>query len=636
MAQNAALDVNQADPRTLQDHSTSVETQDKTSRLSRQLELLCVVALAAIYFLWFAWPLFWSGSENLRLVAAFNTDEEAHVILIKEAIDSRFPRLGYIQYGYAYLNMGLVPLFLLSYFTEVTEQQIIVWLRIIPSLFAIATVALTFFITRRYFGRLAAWLAAFLLSVTVLNFLEMSAMSHSDIPQVFFIMLSIYFCCRWAEEARLKWLIWASAAAGFAFGCKYSGLFLLPIIGFYGILQTIHLDTTQIKVNSGRVVKISRLLVVLAGVGLLILGFMIIPYAAAPYVDAEYFGVSLTQFFSAMRSMSIVAGIVLILLAVVPFVWAFIRQRPKLAYLAKLGMLSAITFAVSFFVTSPFNAFSVRSGFVRGFLYESLHSSFGHGFQSEGNKLQWFGILFSPELLDIIILGLATVGLVLTAYKVASGGWQKLLEAESVMWIWALYYFFFLFWRVNIRTHRALLPIIPFLIILGASAFSQIMQYVTAKLSRQLAAVVTVASLLIIVGVELPQSLNRMLDFRQQTGQREQTSDAVLAGHWLAEHYPPSTRVLYDPFSYVPPSFTDARITPWGGTIEILETTEPDVVIVNEYSADRFSDIRQASNYARDKAEFMARYRYYQALTKGETDYALERDFGEVQIYTRR
>jgi len=191
-----------------------------------RLELLLVIVLAITYFLWFGWPLFWSASENARLVGTFNSDEEAHVELLKEAIDNRFPRLGYIQYGYAYLNMGLLPLFLMSYFTEVMEQDIIVWLRIIPAIFAIATTALMFFLTRRYFGRLAAWMGAFLLAFVPLNFLKMSSISHSDVPQVFFLALDLYFCCRLAEARQLKWSIWASIVAGLAFGCKYTGLFL--------------------------------------------------------------------------------------------------------------------------------------------------------------------------------------------------------------------------------------------------------------------------------------------------------------------------------------------------------------------------------------------------------------------------
>jgi hypothetical protein len=634
--QNVVVDGFQAESRSARRQSRPDRSEKKRECLKQQLELFSVIMLAAICLVCFAWPLFSSASENVRLVGTFNTDEEAHVILVKQAIDDRSPRLGYIQYGYAYLNMGLLPLLMLSYFTEVSEQHIIVWLRMIPTLFAIATIALTFLVSRDYFGHLAAWLSAFLLTFTVPNFLEMSAMSHADIPQLFFLMLSVYFCCRLAGDGHLKWLIWSSVAAGFAFGCKYSGLFLLPIIGLYGTLATITLDTTRFRVNSDRVVKVSRLLVACAGAGLLILGFVVVPYAAAPYADAEYFGVSISQFLDSLRIMSIVAGAGLVLLAVVPFTWAFVRQRPKLTYLLKLGLLAAIAFAMAFFATSPFNVFSVRSGFMRGFLYESLHSGFGHGFQAQDDRLEWFSILLSSELLDPFILGLAIVSLTLTLYKVAKRGWQWLLEPESVMWAWTIFYSVFLVWRVNIRTHRALLPIVPFLIVFAAHAVSQMIRYAATRLSKRLVAVLTTVSLLIVAGYELPKSLDRLLEFRRVTSQREQTSDAVLAGNWLAEHYTPSTRILYDPFTYIPPLFADAHATPWGGTLQILETLEPDVVIVNDYNSRRFSDVRQAEAYVRGEDQFVAKFKYYKMLIDGEAGYVLVRDFGDVQVYARR
>jgi hypothetical protein len=180
------------------------------------------------------------------------------------------------------------------------------------------------------------------------------------------------------------------------------------------------------------------------------------------------------------------------------------------------------------------------------------------------------------------------------------------------------------------------LPIVPFLLIFAAQIVSQVIEYAAARLSRRLVAVLTTVGLLIVAGFELPKSLDRTLEFRQATSQQEQTSDAVLAGHWLMEHYPPSTRILYDPFSYVPPSFADAQATPWGGTLQILETFDPDIVIVNNYDSARFSDVERAATYVRDEAHFMARYEYYEALKSGEAGYVPVRDFGDVQVYVRQ
>jgi hypothetical protein len=341
------------------------------------------------------------------------------------------------------------------------------------------------------------------------------------------------------------------------------------------------------------------------------------------------------SFFDSLRLTAIITGAGVVLLTFVPFVWGFIRQKPRLAYLLKLGMLSAATFAVVFFISSPFNVFSVRSGFMRGFLYESLHSSFGHGFKAENNKLEWFGILSSRESLDPFTLGLSTVGLVLAVYRAMKRGWRQLLEPESVMWIWTLYYLAFLVWRVNIRTHRALLPIIPFLAVFAAYTVSRVVHCAGSKLFRGYVAAVAIVSLLIVIGSTLPRSLVRILEFRELTGSREETSDAVLAGHWLEGQYPVSTRILYDPYSYVPPVFADAHVTSWGGTLQMIETLEPDVVIINDQNSDRFADIQRAAAYDSDESNFLARYDYYQALRREEIGYVLVRDFGDTQIYAR-
>lgn len=601
-----------------------------------RLELLLVVGLAAIYLLWVVWPQVWSASANIRLVGAFNTDEEAHLILLREAIDAGSPRLGYIQYGYAYLNMGLFPLLLLSFVTTISDQQIIVWLRLIATLFAVGTLGLTFALTRRYFGRFAAWLATLLLAVTVLNFLEMAAMSHADMPQLFFIMLSLAFCCRLSEDHQWSWLIWAAAAAGLAFGCKYSGLFVLPLIGLTGLLHTLQLDPNRLQLNRRPVLLTARALAGGAGLAGLGLALVIIPRAAAPYAGAEYFGVYLPDFFAAFRRLALGAAVGLLSLALTPAIWRWIDRRPKLVYLLKLGLLSAGAFGLAFFSSAPFNIFSIRAGFMRGFLYESLHSGFGHSFQAEINRQEWFTLLLSPRLLDPLIFGLALLGLVLAGLHLWRSGWRGLLQPEALLWGWVLFYFGFLVWRVNIRTHRALLPIIPFGLILAAHAAGQLRRGITRHFSSRTTGLVTLVMIVGLAGLVLPPALGRLGQFRQTAASREQTSDAVQAGRWLAAHYPASTRVLYDPFSYVPPAFADAHVTPWGGTLALLTALDPAVVIINDYNANRFADMEQAGNFDRDEAHFQASYAYYQALKQEQAGYRLAQTFGEVQVYVKQ
>jgi hypothetical protein len=209
------------------------------------------------------------------------------------------------------------------------------------------------------------------------------------------------------------------------------------------------------------------------------------------------------------------------------------------------------------------------------------------------------------------------------------------LEPESVLWVWTLYYLVFLVWRVKIRSHRALLPIVPFVLILAAHTISQLVQTLHTRLPKRPATALTIVVVLVTVGLALPGSLERILEFRRITRMREQTSQAVSVGHWLNERYSPLTRIVYDPYIYVPPVFADAFVTPWGGTLHMLEALAPDVVVVDHYSSSQFADIGQAGAFARDTAHFLEKYEYYVALRSQEHGYELVKDFGTIQVYER-
>jgi hypothetical protein len=239
-------------------------------------------------------------------------------------------------------------------------------------------------------------------------------------------------------------------------------------------------------------------------------------------------------------------------------------------------------------------------------------------------------------LLHPLVVALAGLGLALWAYRLVRRGRQALLEPQSVIWVWTLGYLGLLFLRVNTRTHRALLPVVPFLLVLAANAARQAIRWAGDRMSRRHAFLLTAASMLVVLGLVLPPALQRLLAFRRATIQRVEVSPAVEAGEWLEAHFPTSTRVLYDPYSYVPPAFADARITPWGGTPELLEQLRPDVVMVYTSLAADFRDAVQAGAYAREDAEYLAKHEYYRTLRSGEAGYALQRDFGIVQVYVRR
>jgi len=555
--------------------------------------------------------------------------------MIRDAISRRSFKLEFGNYGQLYFNIALLPLFLMAYFTEISEQHIIVVLRFVSTVFAIGTITITFFLARHYFGRLAGWLSAFLLSIVPWKFLQLSIVSHPDILQLFFLVLGMYFCCRLVEENNRNWIIWASISAGLAFACKYSGIFLLPIIWMILAAHILRSDSSQIKINTVQLATVFRYVAASVGIICVIAGIIITPEFVGRYfaADGRIDDVLQIRFLHSVRITTIFIGCSVLIVVILKRIWQAIARIPKLADCLSKITLSVATFCVVFLVTSPFSFYKLT--FLKGIYFEARHTAFGHWFKANGSALLWFHVLLSPQLLDTLILILASISLILTIYKASRKGWRNLtLNPVFTMWAWVIFYLSILILRVNILWPHYLLPVIPCLIILSTQPISQVINYFTNKLSRRMVAVLVVSILVIIGGVELPKSLTRLYKYRQSMISREKTSVSVKAGKWIAKHYPPSTRILYDYYSYIPPSFVDAYDT-WGGTIEVLEDLKPNIVIINKSISNRFSDIHQAKRYAGGEEEFMEKHEYYKAMREERAGYTLIRDFGDIRMYVR-
>jgi hypothetical protein len=123
-----------------------------------------------------------------------------------------------------------------------------------------------------------------------------------------------------------------------------------------------------------------------------------------------------------------------------------------------------------------------------------------------------------------------------------------------------------------------------------------------------------------VLAIDLPLA-SHLLAARTQLKNRESTSAAVLTGRWLECRMPPSTRIAYDYFSYVPPAFRDASPT-WGGSRPWLSDLNPDIVIVNDVTAGAvMGDAGHAA--------------YYRCLASGSCGYGRVRSYGEITVYAR-
>jgi len=611
--------------------------------LRHRMEFLLIAGIVLIHFVWFAWPLILPASENERLVSTFNVDEGRHVRILKYAVHWDIPALEdefekYVHsYGNLYFVAALVPCWLINVITPISEQQIIVVLRLVSTLFGILTVLLAFLLAWRYFGRLTAWLSTFLLLTVPLEFLRQSTVSHPDMTQLFFLALGIYFCCLLIETSEWKWLLWASVSAGLAMATKYSGLFMLPLIWMIIIVQTFsEKDSPLINADRTRFLMYVRLAIAFLGIMGVTAGIVITPDFFDKYLivgertirDTPYL-----QTLNTARIAAIFAGSILLLVSVLKIAWSAVEKNTNLFNILRRIIFSIVTFGLVFSIFSPFSL--VRLNLLKGLYKQTIYTEFGIGIIPEGSGFAWLEILASHHFLNISIFILAAINLIVVVYTVFKNKEKRALTPTNLLWIWVIFYLGFLIFRVNRYELRYILPVAPFLIILGAHTVSLWIEYATRHKSKKPLLASSIFILLALGGFQLSKSLDYILKYRYRISHRVETSVSVKAGNWLLENYPAFTGILYDQYSYIPPVFKDVHPT-FGGTIQLLKDLNPDLVVVNMKIANRYFDnIQNAHRYAKGEDVFKSRYEYYQALREGTVNFSLAHNFGEVRIYER-
>ena len=99
-----------------------------------------------------------------------------------------------------------------------------------------ATIPMVYAIGARLGGRVAGALAAFFLACSVLH-LQSSHFATTDIPMTFFCVVALWFAMGIAERPGLGPLLGAGLAFGGAILCKYTGGFVLGVIGLAYVIS---------------------------------------------------------------------------------------------------------------------------------------------------------------------------------------------------------------------------------------------------------------------------------------------------------------------------------------------------------------------------------------------------------------
>jgi 4-amino-4-deoxy-L-arabinose transferase-like glycosyltransferase len=604
------------------------------------IEFFLVTLAACSYMAWFALPLLAAGTTDARMVAAFYIDEHISLSAIQQTLAADTLLLQHRSYGHIFLNIVLLPLYLVNQFAPVTAQQITIALRVVSALFGAATLVATFVLARRTLGSPVAWGAVVLLAVLPISFLRYATLARADVVQVFFLVLAIYCGCRLAEDGQPKWLTWASVAAGFAFAAKYSGLFVLPVLWMV-VVALVYTGKTA-RPSAARVnafINLTRIGVAVAGVVSLFGAVLFAPEFVARYltVDGTIEYAADLVILQQLRLLAAVGGGVLLILAGLPMLWNWLRTHSAfttpLSSITTQVVRSGVVFGLAFALTAPASLW--QFDFIRAFVFQSRSKTFGLHFADDRGGLYWIELLASEALLSWLLLGLLLVSLVWLLYAATQLKWHVLLHPIGIIWSWTAIHMGLLLVAIRYFVPHFVLPALPFLIILALHPISLLAGFVTRRTSQRVGLALASGLVLVVLAIELPAAIPDMQQYQQR--QIAKDHDArVQVGRWLTEYYPDSTRIAYDIVAYVPAQFRTAEVISAALAQKMQQENPPEVVVVSNAVARMYADPQRADTYFEGAEEFLQLHAVYTSLREERLGYTLVYAEGPYRVYEYR
>ncbi|MDZ4787078.1 MAG: hypothetical protein SGJ02_13485 [bacterium] len=227
------------------------------------------------------------------------------------------------------------------------------------------------------------------------------------------------------------------------------------------------------------------------------------------------------------------------------------------------------------------------------FNYERNHVAVGDEKLESANGFLWFPILYSQLQFSVsfwLLLGfvLSAVGLI---WRARSTGTIKefLADRKAVAWFTLLAYclvsFIYLFVFVRMRVPRFTFHFLP---IFYAAAFSAI-----GIFSNRLSPKARI-SLCIVVLISATSSISLAMKYTKFLSHKS-LSPLLTSGEFLLK-FDPTTRILSDHYSYVPPRFINVEKT-WGVDHEKISLFNPDLIILTHGTTGRWAWPKEKSSF---------------------------------------
>lgn len=535
-----------------------------------------IAALCLIY-LWigfYSYPyLAHTLSDNVRQIQTYNLDSGDAFNAVKSTLHDRLFHIRFNDYGHFYYNLSVLVALICSAFFHVSDWALFLILRLNAVIGGCFALTITYLFAARFLGRAEALFAGVVMAFSP-AFMAYIHEAKPDSWQVYFLVLSLYFLARAFERpdgralapADFGFVLAASAAAGAAFGTKYLGMFLLPLIGAAALAVPPRAIPAPLYARAARLWRFAAIpvaLVLLAVAAIAdtpsVLRFVYLPTEVDPH-SLFYRAIGVGRVLCALIAVAVlaVAG-----LRAASF--SFAKYDTAIRRLFILAM-TGIAFAAGFFATSPWMAWRfpfVRNIYLRNDLV-ALGGTFGW---------RWFDFLLSDATYAAhLTAAMALVGAALVLFALLRRDFRKPVTATAIILAFALIFLYLLVAKINRATVIYGLPLIPLIALLAAFALHEI-----ARLAAPRWRVAGAAVLAVIVAVpQIAQGWAMMKTYPNLVTALSPDNQALSA--WFLRCIPRNARILTASYSYVPPEFPNSLTAE--GTFYYGQV-HPNVVTVN-------------------------------------------------------
>lgn len=625
--------------------------------MKKLITLVLIPLILMLPILFFTIPTISLGTDNINMIKHFNGDEAslvqfaaktyAHFIVPLED-NVTYPQLFYYTAG-----IFLIPYTLIN---GVNYQVIVIGLRWLNVIAALASAVFIYFLCLRFFKSIFVGILSSLLLSTIPIHLGWLTISRPHQLELFFILVVFYFCFEAVEKERIGPLIPAAVFTGLATATKFGGLFVIPVVLFTYISILLRVPPEELADSLKK--KARFISICSAG---LVLFVSSMPFIAVKlyfrYQDKFHILKinSINDFihsknFRLLLLASVLAALASCMWFLINFLAKkhlnktnFKKYRPlflidkSILFLFNLLIANAGIFLLFNPTYIIFPETTVKQMGIQ-FAKTTMSTSFNPGITKsvfDPAAGIWFRMLFGDLVLNKWVGLLFAVYIIyeIIAFKRNREHSRKALIQRLLFWFYGGNLLLFLYFCVS---HKADHYLIPIAAVMGICLSFGILRIYKSLNGRWLkSAFVIPASFIILAGFQ--QRLAFLSErFAIKKGYSNKDT-AVLIGKWMEEKFPPGSSIWVDSNEYyLSPIFKNVKFMFWHEAIENhigdIRQDEPDIVVItNAYD----STLQNAAKFEKAIESGIIKGFNFKKKFNYEGSYAKQGVYKQIDIFAK-